>query len=75
MLHAYSVINYFNDVRYHHTFARISKFANNSFNIMINSSAVTVDEYSVKPTMSAKRMLNKGGVFSIFFNSIMCLIS
>ena len=39
------------------TFANLSKLANNSFNMIISSSAVTVDEYSVKPTISANKIL------------------
>lgn len=37
----------------------LSKLANSSFKVTINCSAVHLEESSVNPTMSAKRMLMK----------------
>lgn len=39
------------------TVPSLSKLANNSFRVIINSSAVHLDESSVNPTMSANRIL------------------
>lgn len=56
------------------TLASLSKFANNSFNIMISSSAVTVDAYSVKPTISANNMLNCTIKSTAWFTGITFLV-